>query len=236
MTKLARLKEEVRSTASPSASGAPEKRAAPKVSYELEDGCRITELPSIEQLCQSFGTTSPEFARCELTRLISNFPEYSRGQSTNAALAMIDALRPTNEIEFCLAMQMYATHVAATEMLGQASKSEFAGNMAVKLLRTFTAQTEALAKLRRGGEQTVRVEHVHVHSGGQAVVGNVTNVPLGGGRSNEIAGQPHAATDPRALAFATGSPVWGEDPNRESLPVADCKREKPVPNARRGTR
>jgi hypothetical protein len=32
---------------------------------------------------------------------------------------------------------------------------------------------EALAKLRRGGEQTVRVEHVHVHEGGQAIVGNV---------------------------------------------------------------
>src|SRR5262245_57428365 len=36
-------------------------------------------------------------------------------------------------------------------------------NMAIKLLRTYTAQLEALAKLRRGGEQTVRVEHVHVH-------------------------------------------------------------------------
>ena len=35
--------------------------------------------------------------------------------------------------------------------------------MAIKLLRTYTAQLEALAKLRRGGEQTVRVEHVHVH-------------------------------------------------------------------------
>ena len=38
------------------------------------------------------------------------------------------------------------------------------GSLATKLLRTFTAQTEALAKLRRGGEQTLRVEHVHVHS------------------------------------------------------------------------
>src|SRR5262249_40010389 len=36
-------------------------------------------------------------------------------------------------------------------------------NMAIKLPRTYTAQLEALAKLRRGGEETVRVEHVHVH-------------------------------------------------------------------------
>ena len=35
--------------------------------------------------------------------------------------------------------------------------------MAIKLPRTYTAQLEALAKLRRGGEETVRVEHVHVH-------------------------------------------------------------------------
>jgi len=35
------------------------------------------------------------------------------------------------------------------------------GALATKLLRTFTSQTEALAKIKRGGEQTVRVEHVH---------------------------------------------------------------------------
>ena len=36
-------------------------------------------------------------------------------------------------------------------------------------------QIEALAKLKRGGEQTVRVEHVHVYPGGQAIVGKVSN-------------------------------------------------------------
>jgi hypothetical protein len=33
--------------------------------------------------------------------------------------------------------------------------------------------TEALGRLRNGGQQYVRVEHVHVNDGGQAVVGNV---------------------------------------------------------------
>ena len=45
----------------------------------------------------------------------------------------------------------------------------------MKLLRTFTVQIEALAKLKRGGEQTVRVEHVHVYPGGQAIVGAISN-------------------------------------------------------------
>src|SRR3712207_9415284 len=51
--------------------------------------------------------------------------------------------------------------------------------------RTFVQQVETLAKLRRGGEQKVTVEHVHVHAGGQAVVGAVTSgLPLAG--SGEI--------------------------------------------------
>ncbi len=35
------------------------------------------------------------------------------------------------------------------------------------------AQVEALRRLRNGGSQTVRVEHVHVNEGGQALIGNV---------------------------------------------------------------
>jgi hypothetical protein len=43
------------------------------------------------------------------------------------------------------------------------------GGLAAKLLRTFTLQTEALARLRgQTGQQTVRVEHVTVEAGGQA--------------------------------------------------------------------
>jgi hypothetical protein len=48
------------------------------------------------------------------------------------------------------------------------------GNLPTKLERTFVAQVEAVAKWRRGGEQRVMVEHVHVRSGGQAIVGAVT--------------------------------------------------------------
>src|SRR6266536_4858563 len=108
--------------------------------------------------------------------------------------------------------QMAVTHAFALELIGRAKRVDeipqfdSAGNMAVKLLRTFVMQAEALAKLRRGGEQTVRVEHVHVYPGGQAVVGNVTATGLpGGGGGEKNDGQAHALTDPRALAFAPGS-------------------------------
>jgi hypothetical protein len=38
----------------------------------------------------------------------------------------------------------------------------------------FAAQIEALKRYRSRAEQTVRVEHVTVNEGGQAIVGNVS--------------------------------------------------------------
>ena len=55
------------------------------------------------------------------------------------------------------------------ENLGQANK----------LSRTYATLLEALNHHRGKAQQKVRVEHVHVHSGGQAVVGVVQ--PPGGG-------------------------------------------------------
>lgn len=43
-----------------------------------------------------------------------------------------------------------------------------------KLARTFTTQLEALKRYRSKGDQTVRVEHVTVNEGGQAIVGSIT--------------------------------------------------------------
>ena len=83
-----------------------------------------------------------------------------------------------------LAVQMVATHFAATSALRRLKGSDTIpqqdsnGNLAVKLLRTFAAQTEALQRYRGKGQQKVTVEHVHVHTGGQAIVGSVSQ---GGG-------------------------------------------------------
>ena len=42
-----------------------------------------------------------------------------------------------------------------------------------RLMRTFATQMEVLRRLRHGGHQFVRVEHVHVNDGSQAIIGNV---------------------------------------------------------------
>jgi hypothetical protein len=44
---------------------------------------------------------------------------------------------------------------------------------ATRLLRAYSEQVETLRRLRHGGDQHVRVEHVHINEGAQAVIGNV---------------------------------------------------------------
>jgi hypothetical protein len=84
-------------------------------------------------------------------------------------------------LEALLAVQMVGVHSLAMHFLANAAMKdqtdhgiEVNTNRADRLLRTFGMQVEALKKYRSKGEQHCTVEHVHVHSGGQAVVGAVT--------------------------------------------------------------
>jgi hypothetical protein len=87
-------------------------------------------------------------------------------------------------VEAALAVQMACTHSATMSVLGRlgpASGTEdracrfaaAAAAAAARLARAFTTQLEAYRRLRHGGDQHVRVEHMHVHQGAQAVIGNV---------------------------------------------------------------
>jgi hypothetical protein len=124
----------------------------------------------ITQLYDCFGTASAAFAEQAAARLVAIISGKGSASPTqtelNAVLAAIDGIRPTDEIEAMLAVQMVATHETAVEMLTHAKQAgamphlQECGSLAVKLLRTFTAQVEALARLRRGGEQRVIVQHV----------------------------------------------------------------------------
>src|SRR5215204_3505049 len=142
------------------------------------------------RLLEAFGTTSPAFADTEVNRLLhAMIPEggVPSEAELNAAVAVVHGTRPRDEIEAMLASQMAVTHALAVDMLGHARQSptvpymQVCATLATKLQRTFVQQVETLAKLRRG-EQKVTVEHVHVHAGGQAIVGAVTRgPPLPGG-------------------------------------------------------
>ena len=82
-----------------------------------------------------------------------------------------------NQSEQVVAISRNAHRLAHVENINQQDSAERAFN---KLARTYVAQVEALKRYRSAGDQTVRVEHVTVNEGGQAIVGNVTT----GGRGS----------------------------------------------------
>ncbi len=133
-----------------------------------------------------------------------------------------------------LAGQLVAANAAAMECYRRAMIGEqsFEGrkenlNQANKLSRTYVTLLEALNRHRgKGGQQKVTVEHVHVHSGGQAVVGAVQ---AGGGAASDNQRQPHAKL---LVEHAPEPPLWGPDQERELVPIAGDA-ERPLPHARR---
>ena len=81
-----------------------------------------------------------------------------------------------------MAIQMACSHAVTMSVLshlggafGASRNTAMMVAAVAKLGRAFAAQVEALRKLKNGGSQFVRVEHVHVNGGGQAVIGNVAN-------------------------------------------------------------
>lgn len=111
------------------------------------------------------------------------------------ALSM-QSLAPHDEYEGQLVAQLVVLHEHALNWLGRAIRTErvdFANtylNGASKLLSRHHETLEALLKYRRKGEQRVHVEHVHVHDGGQAIVGHVSTG--GGGLNKKVEEGPHA--------------------------------------------
>jgi hypothetical protein len=94
----------------------------------------------------------------------------------NFVLSIVNGINPRDETE-ALATQMAAIH-NATMVAGRRlahvetiPQQDTASNMSNKLARTFASQLEALKKYCSAGEQTIKVQHVTVNDGGQAIVG-----------------------------------------------------------------
>ena len=83
-------------------------------------------------------------------------------------------------MEAALAIRMACTHAATMSVLvrleggyGTERRAAALGSAVARLLRAYSAQVEVFRRLRHGGQQLVRVEHVHISEGGQAIIGNV---------------------------------------------------------------
>jgi hypothetical protein len=157
--------------------------------------------------------------------------EAFKDQQYAAAAGGLVGIGPKDELEGMLAGQLIAAHSAAMECYRRAMLTEqtFEGRkenltQANKLSRTYATLLETLNRHRGKGQQKVTVEHVHVHSGGQAIVGAVET------GADVASGKRHA--DARAITHAPVAPLWREDQKREAVPLAgDAERE--MPDARR---
>ncbi len=99
-----------------------------------------------------------------------------RSTQISAVAGALTGIGPKDELEGMLAAQLVAAHNAAMECYRRAMVPEqtFEGrkenlNQANKLSRTYSTLLEALNRHRGKGQQKISVEHVHVHSGGQAI-------------------------------------------------------------------
>ena len=146
---------------------------------------------SLAKMTEALGTADLQLQRFLLNQAVQVFNgaltsngacnDESLANIFNHALAILQGINPKDEIEGMLAIQMVGVHNLAMEMLRRAiidgqypDAVEANTKRANKLLRTFSTQLEALQKYRgKTTQQKVIVEHVHVHQGGQAIVGNV---------------------------------------------------------------
>lgn len=183
---------------------------------------------SAYQLQAAFASASVPFVSRSMKDLIQLCGKDAEG--VGAAVAIIEAVAPQDELESALAQQMVAAHMLGLEMTRRALNATMLpqmnayANIATKAQRTFAAQIDALGKLRNGGQQVVR--HVHVYEGGQAIVVDEFHHHAGAG-NREIAGQPFGTCGPRQRPA-----MLSADTSGDGLPIAGYA-ERALPAARR---
>lgn len=144
------------------------------------DGKKIT-LDEADDLMGVVGSSDNDLIATLLSQVPNTLPPHLINESgVNEVIAMLHGIGPQDELEGMLSVQMVAVHSMAMEMANRCMLKDqtFEGvnanvNHVTKLMRTFTAQVEALQRYRGKGKQVIQVQHVHVSDGGQAVVGNV---------------------------------------------------------------
>ncbi len=205
-----------------------EKRPDGGIGIEIDGAC---EAQGLLRMYRTFAANvmEPVNARAsELLKYLESIGAAKDGRY-NAALSFIDSMEPQNQMEALLLVQMYVTHDAALRALSMLGTVEWVpqaqtfGNLAVKLLRASQGQMDTLARMRRGGEQTIR--HVHVDNrGGQAVIADTIQT---GGQNAKTDEQSHATG--RA---GLGTALLGTDPFGGGVPITTGKGAETLPDAR----
>jgi hypothetical protein len=205
------------------------RRQAPRFAVHLQDGSQVQMMPvgvhadaADARLMTALGTTSADLAERLITQIVSTIHlrpsnEPISAENLNAALAAVTGIGPQDEAEAMLAAQMVGVHWTAMALLSKAGSTNDrallndAGNLAVKLLRTYPAQLDALKRYRSAGEQHVVVQHQHVTvTAEQAAVqvnGGADPAPGGEGGSIENGGTKPCASGHRLPCPCTCRPA-----------------------------
>jgi hypothetical protein len=154
---------------------------------EMENKRNRAELMTdIEKKCAaSFGLKDGKFAFQILSQAANLQCSSSSEKAVDnfgTALGILSEIGPSGALEMLLAVQMMGVHQAALKFLTNATAEDQTAEgrdlnllRATRLMRLFLEQLEAMQKLKgKAGQQKVTVEHVHVHQGGQAIVGAVS--------------------------------------------------------------
>src|SRR5262249_53574248 len=157
--------------------------------------------------------------------------EEERDRQYKATASALLGMAPKDEIEGMMVAQLLAAHNASMECYRRAMLKEQTVegrrenlNQANKLSRTYAILLDALNRHRGKGQQKMIVEHVHVHSGGQAVVGVI---------------EPSATENPaklkdlhaKQIAHAPQPSMRSTNAERQAVPVASHA-ERSMPDAR----
>jgi len=151
---------------------------------------------AFKALKDSLGTRNPHLWLLFLSQIGEcGHKHRSWAENLNQLMPILHSMKPRDALEGMLAVQMAGVHTVAMQCLGRTKDAfvidqiECLINQSAKLMRVFTAQMEALQRYRgKSTQQKVTVEHVHVHQGGQAIVGAVNSQDQGGGGGDEDQG------------------------------------------------
>ncbi|WP_051669378.1 hypothetical protein [Bryobacter aggregatus] len=167
---------------------------------QLDDNCRLkNRCQTAEKLLldipESFGIRNLDVAQYLYGQTFSALATVGRSDPADIeeldkvalSVRLLVEMKPEGVLEAMLCNQMIATHDAAMAMMqavphrdGGIHRQESGLTNGAKLMKLFAEQVEVYQKLKgQGTQQRVTVEHVHIHEGGQAMVGNFEQ-PIGG--------------------------------------------------------
>ena len=188
------------------------------------------------QLADAFGTRSQAVIVTFMTQLQALCTDRQFEQKTglwrldenefSAAIALVNTIKPRNEMEAALAAQMVAIHLLTMKVTAHAITEYYDNRMvatAGKLARTFAMQMDALRACRTRkptSRQSIKVrkelhQHVHYHD------------DRGG---KETGGQPHGRA---ARAADQCAALPSPQPGGEPVPLSCDEGQEPVQAPRR---